>query len=68
MALNNESFGVSAKIALCDLFQLDYDYSKFNSRLEEKAVNVLSQVFKSNNEIKKLNRHHLIKKWNYCRC
>jgi len=54
MALNNESFGVSAKIALCDLFQLDYDYSKFNSRLEEKAVNVLSQVFKSNNEIKKL--------------
>jgi len=54
MALNNESFGVSAKIAMCDLFSLDYDYSKFNSRIDDKAIEVLSQVFKSNNEIKKL--------------
>lgn len=52
MALNNESFGVSAKVALCELFQLEYDHSKFNSRIDDRAIKVLSQVFKSNEEIK----------------
>ncbi len=55
MALNNETFGVSAKIALCDLFELDYDFSRFNSRIDDKAFEVLRQVFKLNKEIKKLN-------------
>lgn len=54
MALNNESFGVSAKVALCELFQLDYDSSKFNSRIDKRAIKVLYQVFNSNTEIKKL--------------
>jgi len=54
MPLNNESFGVSAKIVLCELFQLEYDHSKFNSRIDQKAMKVLSSVFKSNKEIKKL--------------
>jgi hypothetical protein len=51
MSLNNESFGVSAKIALCELFELEYDYVKFSSRIEDRVINVLGQVFKLNKEI-----------------
>lgn len=54
MALNNETFGVSAKIALCEIFDLAYDHSKFNLRVDDKAFKVLTQVFKRNKEISKM--------------
>jgi hypothetical protein len=54
MPLNNETFGVSAKIALCELFNLDYDHAKFNLRVDNNAFEVLTKVFRSNSEIKKL--------------
>jgi hypothetical protein len=54
MAVNNETFGISAKIALCEIFELDYDHSKFRLRVDDRAFNVLTRVFKKNKEINKM--------------
>jgi hypothetical protein len=54
MPITNETFGISARVALCTLFNLDYDQSKFHSRVDEKIHDVFFRVFNNSQEIKKL--------------
>lgn len=55
MEINNETFGVCSKIALCKIFNLDYNEDRYNSRINEKVVALFEDVFSINTEIKALN-------------
>jgi hypothetical protein len=52
--INNETVGISSKIALCTLFNLKIDENKFFNRVNEKIHYHFLNIFKNNSEIRSL--------------
>ena len=53
--INNETIGISSKVALCTLFDLELNKSKYSNRISERAHNNFLHLFRNNSEILNLN-------------